>query len=309
MSNNLDKAMEYIWLRYSMPIIPFIALAVINKRKDLLDAMLVFVMLSVFATLASLYNAIGVFTNNGVILNPDFTKFITVIQHPYFGIYQLVTLVLVVKLDLFKSNILRKLISTLLIAGIILSTSRIVYLLSLVLVTYEIIANFSIIKRALLIAVLLVGFIALTNLNEKIHNKVYNTFEYWKSPRLWLWHNSYKVIINAENPILGTGIGDFYENPLPPEVFKHTEKGTWGYNPHNQYLEFVVTNGVFSVFFVLSMGYLLYFIRKKEKVSIYIFIIIASFAFTECIFDRLFGIELYSVFIPIILSIKKEDDV
>ena len=309
LSDNLAKAIEYIWLRYPMPIIPFIALAVIDKRKDLLDGMLVFILLSLLATLVSLYNAVDIYIDNGTILNPDFTKDITLIQHPYFGVYQLVALVLVVKLDPLKSKNLRKLVIAFLVIGIILSTSRIVYLLFLGLLIFEIIANFSTLKRLLLIGVLLISFISLTNLNEKIHNKVYNTFEYWKSPRMWLWHNSYKVIINADNPVLGIGIGDYYEKTLPPKVFKHTEKGTWGYNPHNQYLEFVITNGVFSVFFVLSMGYLLYFIRKKDKASIYIFVIIASFAFTESIFNRLFGIELYSVFIPVILSIKIEEDV
>ena len=301
LSDNKGSGLEYLWLRLPILLVPIVVVFGKYSYSNLKSGAFLFVLLTLIASLLSLYNAIDLYINQGIILNSSFSEFVTLIQHPYFGIFNLVAVVLLIELKIYKNKI--QLIPMLLIIsiGVLLSTSRLAYLLGIFIITIYSFKNLS--KRwAIMVVffVMAIGSLVVVS-NKSIRNKITRTIEYDNSPRLWLWNNTYKVIRNSDTPLLGTGIGDFYSEQKDSYYFRESEKGTMGYNPHNQYLEFVLTNGIMGLLFLVSMLIMLFRIRHYANGNIYIFIIIALFAFTESIFNRQYGIQLYSVFIPILL--------
>lgn len=306
MSTDFNKGLEYVWLRIPVLVLPFIV--IFNKERTVDGVMLgakLFIYLSIFATLVSLYNAAVLFLDQGVVfLDPNFSKFITLIQHPYFGIFHLIAIVLLIEFKLCNNKKQLAAFLFVLSIGVILSTSRLSYLLGFFMVSFYTLKKLP--KRfAIPVVVLILGITSITIAsNEGLKYKIIRTFEYKNSPRLWLWNNTYKVMKNSDAPLLGVGIGDFYSEKKDPYYFRESEKGTMGYNPHNQYLEFILTNGVFGLLFIVSMLFVFYRIRSYSLVSKLIFVIIASFAFTETIFNRQYGVQLYSVFIPFVITLN-----
>lgn len=294
-SDNISKGFEYVWLRLPVLITPFIILFVSYSKKGIEQSMKFFIILSLLASCFSLYHAVEMFIRIKVFLNPDFVKFITPIQHPYFGIYLLVALVMLIKYRLFKNILIARINIIILVLGILITTSRMVYLLTILFFFIEFGNRFSLRNKIIMVIIMLFSLILLVNTNKKLHNKVYNTFDYWKSPRIWAWENSYRVFINSKNPIIGIGIGDYFNKKQYLINFKRTHKGTVGYNTHNQYIEFVITNGFFGFFFVGSMMFLFFRVDSEKRI---IFIIVALFAFTESILSRQFGVQLYALLIP-----------
>ena len=304
MSNNKEIGLEYLWLRLPVLLVPIVVLFSSYSFSSIKAGALLFVLLTSVASLFSLYNAIDLFMNQGIILNPNFAKFVTLIQHPYFGIFNLIAVILLIELKTYKNKV--QFISILLILsiGVLLSTSRLAYLLVLFIIAIYSFKSFS--KRwatIVVFSVIAIGTLVVVS-NESIRYKITRTIEYENSPRLWLWNNTYKVIKNSQNPVLGVGIGDFYSEQKDPYYFRESKNGTLGYNPHNQYLEFILTNGVFGLLFIASMFMIFLKVRKLSFASKIIFMIIASFAFTESIFNRQYGIQLYSVFVPLLMLVN-----
>ncbi|MFK5889556.1 MAG: O-antigen ligase family protein [Flavobacteriaceae bacterium] len=308
LSDNVERGIRFIWLRIPILIIPFIVLSIKIKKEILLIGSKFFILLSVIASVISISNAYILFNDKGAILNPNYADLVTVIQHPYFGIFQLISLVLLIEVVLYKNNKNIFFAIPFLIIGIILSTSRLVYLLAILLAVYYIIIKLTKQISIPLIIIVLSVFSTLIITNNSLKNKVLRTVEYKNSPRLWLWNNAYKVLKNSKHPLFGVGIGDYYTNTKDPYFFREKEKGTMGYNPHNQYLEFILTNGVIGLLFIVSMGTIFYIIYRRSKMSVIIFLIIASFTFTENILNRQFGVQLYSFFIPLLLAKYNKSD-
>ena len=127
----------------------------------------------------------------------------------------------------------------------------------------------------------------------------------YNSPRIMLWENSMEVIRGSESYFLGIGIGDYYADKKDPyfaEGYGKLTFGEYGYNPHSQPVEFFITNGIFGIIVLLMMLYLLLLIIKgQNSFAKLIFISIAAFSLTECIFNRQYGVQLYSVLLPLIL--------
>ena len=302
LSENTMVGMEYIWLRLPILLIPFIILT--NNKveyKDLKKGVFIFVLLTMLASLVCLYNAFELFFDKGEFLDPSSASNITLIQHPYFGIFNLLAILLLIEFKLYRNKIQLITIISILGIGVILSTSRLVYLFSLSIILIYSFRKLS--TRWAIIVILATISISSTaiSLNDNIRYKITRTWDYDNSPRLWLWNNTYKVIKNSKHPLLGTGIGDFYSEQKDPYYFRESKNGTMGYNPHNQYLEFILTNGIFGLLFIISMLILLYRIKNYSIELKMIFVLIMLFAFTESIFNRQYGVQLYSVFIPMLL--------
>ena len=302
-SDNISKGFEFIWLRLPVLIAPFLVLFVSYSKKSIEQSMRLFIALTVVATLISLIKAVVIYTTETTFLNPEFAKDITPIQHPYFGIFLLIALVMLIKYRLFVNKFFVKISSIILILGILITTSRMVYLLAMLFFIIEFGKQFTVKKKIVLASVLLLLLMFLVNTNEKLHNKVYNTFDYWKSPRVWVWENSYRLVINSDKKVVGIGIGDYFNKKRYLVNFKRTHKGTVGYSTHNQYIEFIITNGLFGLLFIGSMVFLFFKVDSKKRI---IFIIVALFAFTESILSRQFGVQLYALFVPFALYNTKD---
>lgn len=301
-SNNTIKGLKYLWLRLPILVIPFVLVFMEVKNKDIKTGLKIFALLTIIASLETIYNAFR-YINEDILFVPEFTFFITVIQHPYFGIFVLITFISIVEFNLIKSRPLKYGVYILLILAIALATSRLVYLLFFLIMGFYLFKKFSK-KKALFLGLLLSIFtLTFILLNKSITSKFQVSVQYENSPRLKLWNNAYKVISSSDNLLFGIGIGDYYRDKKDPYFFKDSKNGTYGYNPHNQILEFFVTNGVFG--FLILLIIIIFGIKninKQNKFAILVFGIILMFSLTESILSRQYGVQLYSIFIPLIFN-------
>ena len=301
-SENTSKGLRYIWLRLPILAIPFMLLFINLKSITIKTGFKIFVILTVIASLKTIYNAI-IYINEDIVFVPDFTFFITIIQHPYFGIFSLIALVSIIELNIVKNKILKIAFIVLLVIGIALSTSRIVYFLLFTILFYYISIGLFKKKLILAIVVLSVFSIYLIVTNKAIASKFQSSVQYENSPRLKLWNNAYKVLNSSDNKLLGIGIGDYYKEKKDPYYFKEDDKGIYGYNPHSQLIEFIVTNGILGlVILIIYIIFGLKYIKKQNRFAIIVFVIILVFSMTESIFSRQYGVQLYSVFIPLLFK-------
>ena len=301
-SDNTTKGLGFIWLRLPILVIPFILLFTKFKKDEIDKGIKIFVFLTIAATLQTLYNAIR-YTGEDIVFAPEFAFFITVIQHPYFGIYSLIALVSLIEFDIINHKMIKPTFIILLIFGISLSTSRISYITLFALAVYYAFINLS--KRRAIFLVLVLTFFSVVFIvsNKSMSSKFRRSIQYENSPRLKLWNNAYKVLKYSDNTLMGIGIGDYYENKKDPYFFRESQNGIIGYNPHSQFIEFLITNGIIGLTILLI--YVIFGLKRLSKQNSYaiiIFVIIISFSLTESIFSRQYGVQLYSLFIPLIFK-------
>lgn len=299
-SENSSVGFKYLWLRLPILIIPFIIQFTMVEKQSLIAGLKVFAGFTIVAVLKTLYNAL-IYRNEDVLFDPDFIFFITIIQHPYFGVFVLIALVSIIELKLIKLKILKISLYILFTIAITLTTSRLVYILFVLIIVFYLIKRFSI-KKAFIIFALL-SFISFFFLNKNIILKFQNSVQYENSPRLKLWNNAYKVVKSESKMLFGIGIGDYYQDKKDPYFFEENNNGVRGYNPHSQVIEIFLTNGCFGLMLLaISLFFGFRQIRKQNLFAMITFGIIVSFVFTECILTRQFGVQLYSVFIPLVFN-------
>ncbi len=100
----------------------------------------------------------------------------------------------------------------------------------------------------------------------------------------------------SENPIIGYGIGD-----IQGQMFECTEYalGEFKFNSHNQYLEYLISTGVFGL---LSFIIFLYFLGKKffttkNSLGILVLLFFILIFLTENLFARTRGVFIFSFMI------------
>ena len=122
--------------------------------------------------------------------------------------------------------------------------------------------------------------------------------------RLLRWKEIYNVFLEKNSVFFGIGSGD------AKEIFNEAfTRGNFklalsqGYNAHNQYLEFFVSNGILGLLVYISS--LIYFaLKTKLKIVAYIFIlIILLFSFTESFLDRSNGVFFFAIFYSLLINI------
>ncbi len=301
-SEDLANGMRSIRLRLPILIIPFILIFININDKTIKKGITVFTILTFIATLYTLFKA-SKFINEGVLFQPDFTFFITPIQHPYFGIYLLIAFVSLIEFKLIKNKTLRYIVLFLLIIGIVISTSRLAYILLFSLLIFYSIKNVSKKKSILFLITLTVFSVLFVSTNKNLQLKFKTTFDYQNSPRLKLWDNAIKVLNNSENKLFGIGVGDYYKTKEDPYFFKENSEGLYGYDPHSQFFEFYITTGYTGITFMLIFFLLgIFKIKDQSRYTRIVFLIILTFSLTESILNRQYGVQLYSIFIPLIFK-------
>jgi len=301
-SEDLSNAIRSIRLRIPVLIITFILIFMEMKDKSIKKGISVFIILSFIATLYTFIKA-SKFVDENILFQPDFTFFITPIQHPYFGIYLLIAFVSLIEFKLIKHRTLRYIALFLLIIGVVISTSRLAYILLFSLLIFYSIKNLPN-KKTLLFLITLTTFSVLFLVsNNNLQSKFKTSFTYQNSPRLKLWNNAIKIINNSENKILGIGVGDYYKTKEDPYFLKENSIGLYGYDPHSQFFEFYITTGYIGVLFMLMFFLFgIFMIKKQNRYAKIVFLIILTFSLTESILNRQYGVMLYSIFIPLIFK-------
>jgi len=301
-SEDLSNAIRSIRLRIPVLIITFILIFMEMKDKSIKKGISVFIILSFIATLYTFIKA-SKFVDENILFQPDFTFFITPIQHPYFGIYLLIAFVSLIEFKLIKHRTLRYIALFLLIIGVVISTSRLAYILLFSLLIFYSIKNLPN-KKTLLFLITLTTFSVLFLVsNNNLQSKFKTSFTYQNSPRLKLWNNAIKIINNSENKILGIGVGDYYKTKEDPYFLKENSIGLYGYDPHSQFFEFYITTGYIGVLFMLIFFLFgIFMIKKQNRYAKIVFLIILTFSLTESILNRQYGVMLYSIFIPLIFK-------
>lgn len=310
-SYDVIDSLSFLWMRVPIIALPLV-LFIIKPlgQKEILISFYIYIIFTFCGTIVTFFNAIKVYSAYGLLLDPDLTReHITPIQHPYYGVFTVIAIVTIYFFkSLIKSNYLRILLMTFLSVGVVLSTSRTAILLLCIFLIYVIIRSFrnqNLLKFAIILALGTTVFISVYSTVFK--SKVVNTVSYWDSPRAWLWNNSYKILKYSNHKIIGTGIGDFYRVKKNPRQFVHSQRGVYGYNPHNQYLEFLITNGFLGLAYALAMLCMLFQCYKSRMVyAFFVITIVSVFSITECIFNRQFGIQLYVFFVPISLILANQ---
>lgn len=301
-SENTTIGLKYLWLRLPILIIPFMLVFMEVTYKSIRTGLKLFLLLCIAAALITTYNAF-IYRNENILFEPDFVFFITIIQHPYFGIFILIALISIIEFNLIKTKLLKSGTLVLFTIAIALTTSRLVYLLFILVVLMYLFKKYSN-KKVIALTVLLSLFtFTFIVSNKSIVEKFQSTINFKNSPRLKLWDNSFKVMKLSDNIFFGIGIGDYYQEKKDVYFFRENISGKLGYNPHSQIVEFYLTNGVLGISVLLfCIVYAIKCVTKQNDFAIMIFLVIILFSFTECILTRQFGVQIYSVFIPLVFN-------
>ena len=315
-SNTMEPGWHYIKLRLPVLFIPFIFLNSFESKEQLMKSVPIFLGFSLFALFVTIYRLIEIDPVSFYLLNTDCTPQATIIQHPYFGILQLVAFVFTLEyLRSIKSNKgIYYVLLLLFTLGVVVSTSRICYILYAIILTIYLIKFISRKKTIFILIVMVAGLTMVIATSEAIQYKFSRSINLETSPRLRLWNNAYMVLKNSDTPIIGVGIGDYYKEKGDPYWLrgyvnklneKNQYKGLYGFNPHNQYLEFILLNGVFGLLFLIMMGYLVFItFKRNEFLSLSLILVVALFTLTESTLNRQYGVVLYSFLLSIILSLN-----
>lgn len=123
-----------------------------------------------------------------------------------------------------------------------------------------------------------------------------------KVERYHRWREILNVFNKKDSWVFGAGSGDAriiyreaYENGNFDLAYENN------YNAHNQYLEFLVSNGLIGFIFYLLV--LIYFVYKTKlnKEAMSFFIIIIFFSMSESFFGRSQGVLIFSFFYSILI--------
>lgn len=122
--------------------------------------------------------------------------------------------------------------------------------------------------------------------------------------RLLRWKEIINVFLEKNQLFFGVGSGDAKKIFNEAYVNGHFNLAlNQGYNAHNQYLEFFVSNGILGLFVYTSS--LIYFAIKTNLKSVaFIFLlVIILFSFTESFLDRSKGVFFFATFFSLLLNI------
>jgi O-antigen ligase len=124
--------------------------------------------------------------------------------------------------------------------------------------------------------------------------------------RLGRWKEILKVFNEKDKLLLGVGSGDAklvyqraYYNGRYDLAFKEN------YNAHNQYLEFLVSNGIIGLIIYLSVFYVFIKQTQLKSKSLHFFIAFILFSFSETFLDRSQGVMIFSFFYAFLIVYYK----
>jgi O-antigen ligase len=117
--------------------------------------------------------------------------------------------------------------------------------------------------------------------------------------RLEASYNAFKL-----NPIFGEGAG--HDNEVRMEEYKKLnfiEAYKGRHNSHNQFFEYLVSDGIFGAsLFLLVISFWLYFLFKNQEYFYLLLVCNIIFAsLTESVFERVLGVQYFSLIIGLAL--------
>ncbi len=148
-------------------------------------------------------------------------------------------------------------------------------------------------------------YFQLPNFEYDIEGSDFNSATY----RLAEWKCASDVI--AENFWFGTGIGDnqqaLFESYRQNRFWEGVEKE---YNAHNQYLETMIAGGFVGLLILLiSIAYTMWRAwRQMDYLALCTLIFLVIAMLTESMFERIWGVLIFTIFIPFLLQQPKESD-
>jgi len=334
-TENMDAGITDVILKFSFLVFPLI-FGVMNKdliqRKDLFLLLDLFIFISTSSAIVCLGNATWKFFNNGV---PDafFYGELSFLVHPsYYALYLNVALTAII-CKLFITN------------QIINSTLRIFYWISipfyiLFIILLEskagLLGLFSVIgiavlylliyerkiKEAVRLGGISIVFVTLIILFlPQTTNRVNAVVESMEEEstasehsvaetRLYLW----KAALNAfkEEPVWGYGTGDVKEELIHQYEIQHNQRALdANYNPHNQFLQTMVANGLIGLIALLILvvyPILLGFFQRRPFLFLLGFLMLINLL-VESMFERQAGVMFYAFFNSLLFFHFKDEKV
>lgn len=315
-SSNMLRGFEFVYKRLPILIYPFIFITVYPDNNAKQWGFKTIIFSTLLSIIYSWFKFISLFPQTFLHFNHTEVQQSTIIQHPYLGMMSLLSAVLLFYLADFKKipKYLIFSITTILISGIVLSTSRLAILLMVVIGLYLILKKLNY-KYRWLISMLFVSGILTLITQTSVYQKFKNELTFEKSPRLLLWNNALQLTKNNES-LLGVGIGDYYTKKIDSfwflgeyEKYKHNFGGLYGYECHNLYIENILLTGIFGLFFIAGIFFsFISVLKQKNELNLILFILLSAFMFTETLILRQWGIIFY-VFLMSLIVYKKNDSI
>lgn len=304
-SEAIISGLRYLNLRLPIIVVPFMLLSLKIEKPQIINGFKLLVVASLIACGVTFYNAVKYFDQD-ILFKTDFVHFITIIQHPYFGVLVLIALLSILEYQIISNKLFKWLVVIVFTLAIVLTTSRIVYISYFLAACFYLYSHFS--RKQFILSFIAIAILSSIFLlfNKSVLNKFERSLDYDKSPRLKLWSNTFEAVDKTQSYYFGIGIGDFYKDKKDvyfAENYSEAALGTYGFNPHSQPIEFYLTNGIFGIV-ILLIAFMIYLknLKSQSKFAHVIFIIIFLFSTVECILDRQYGVQIYAVLIPLLLT-------
>lgn len=159
----------------------------------------------------------------------------------------------------------------------------------------------------------------LTELNSKTEVVFLDSFRY-DTPftgftlRIVIWKNCFEILNEKKSWLFGVGVGDFQDllnNKYKSEGMYIGNKqlgdtGYWGYNPHNQWIESLLSMGLIGL---ILLGFLVIFFfqqvnENKFLLGNLLLLIFFSVSLTECVLSTNKGMVFFLFFISLFSKVS-----
>lgn len=310
-TSNLDYGISFFIKNMSFLTFPLIFYSLnkyINREKILKSYLIGLVLNNIYLIYLFLY-----YFNFGA----KFYMIVTTDMYhsTYMGMYNIVAFWICIFFFKKKSKKRYQLFALFFLISAVLTSARIIFLLAIIsLIVYLVLIFNSKLKKAIAIALtLIVGsavIITVPSVNQKFHQFIeideigFDKDNYQSiSSRFGKIEASVEVIKN--NIWFGTGTGDIIDELVKEyRKMKFVMGYKYRYNPHNQFLDNIVRNGLIGGGISLIVIYILPIIvsiRKKDFLTLSFILIISSVSLTESILDVHKGITFYVFFVTFLL--------
>lgn len=127
--------------------------------------------------------------------------------------------------------------------------------------------------------------------------------------RYFRWKEIGKVFLDNGNILIGNGSGDIYEIYLQAYANGGFDQAlAENYNAHNQYLEFLIGNGLLGLtVYLLVLVHFAIKTRLRDS-ALSFFILIVIFSFTESVLVRGKGVMFFAFFYPLFIKYYTNGD-
>ncbi len=188
---------------------------------------------------------------------------------------------------------------------IVETTSRISFVLFIIIALSSMFLEFNIKKIALTVGTILL-IILLSFKFEYLSTKFQKGLDSDGNigfERVQRWEKIVEVFFDSGDYVFGTGSGDvdkIYVEAYKRGMFELALKEK--YNAHNQFLEFFISNGVIGISFYLIVLTIFFLKTRNKKICVDFLLIILLFSITESIFGRSRGIFFFSFFFSVLAT-------